>query len=252
MGFTRLLEKKPLCNEYLLAYQLTCSLLAGLLFLVERPASPMEETPWRWVGLLIVASFGAWIGFAYSTFRARASLELCLVSIVSKTKIIWSALLGASVFDERLAWLQLVGMMLILAASLQATRHPIKDRFAHNRHAWLAPIFLTVAIGLDTALMEFLPASLILFIGFAGTALLTPLLMTVRYRYLKQVAINAALTALCATASYYLLLQVLKNSAFSVVMAVVQSAFILDVLVGYVVFNEQSDLTRKVRACSLA
>ncbi|MCR9964042.1 EamA family transporter [Vibrio antiquarius] len=107
MGFTRLLEKKPLCNEYLLAYQLTCSLLAGLLFLVERPASPMEETPWRWVGLLIVASFGAWIGFAYSTFRARASLELGLVSIVSKTKIIWSALLGASVFDERLAWLQL-------------------------------------------------------------------------------------------------------------------------------------------------
>ncbi|MEZ9441459.1 EamA family transporter, partial [Vibrio atlanticus] len=57
-------------------------------------------------------------GFAYSTFRARASIELGSVSIISKTKIIWSALFGVSFLNETLTFLQMTGVILILVASL--------------------------------------------------------------------------------------------------------------------------------------
>ena len=97
----------------------------------------------------------------------------------------------------------------------------------------------------------YLPSSIILFIGFSGTALLTPLLFKVHYGLIKKVLANAVITATCGTASYYLLLKVLNTSAFSLVMALFQGAFILDIIFGYFL-KEHTNLARKIVSCLLA
>ncbi|WP_017103317.1 EamA family transporter [Vibrio tasmaniensis] len=203
--------------------------------------------------LLSIFSVFSWLGFAYSTFRARASIELGVVSIISKTKIIWSALFGVSFLNETLTFLQMTGVILILVASLLiSTSNNMNLLFSNNLHAWLAPIFLTLAIGFDKVLTLYLPTSVILFIGFSGTAFLTPLLFKVHYRLIKKVLFNAVITATCGTASYYFLLKVLNTSAFSLVMVLFQGAFILDILFGYFFLKERTNLKTKIVSCLLA
>lgn len=250
------LKRNNLCNEYLLAYQITCSVLAALFIIFETKQIPttFDNTSKLWELLILsIFSIFSWMGFAYSTFRARTSIELGVVSIISKTKIIWSAIFGVSFLNEKLTFLQIMGVMLILVASLLISKNnKIGLLFSNNLHAWLAPIFLTIAIAIDKVLTMYLPSSLILFIGFSGTALLTPLLFKVHYGLIKKVLVNAVITATCGTISYYLLLKVLNTSAFSLVMALFQGAFILDILFGYFFLKEHTNLTRKVVSCLLA
>ncbi|TFH90278.1 EamA family transporter [Vibrio ouci] len=250
------LKKTPLCNEYLLVYQVTCSVLAGMFVIFEIGHTPTlsdNKTDMRELFLLIISSIFSWMGFAYSTFKARASIELGVVSIISKTKIIWSTLFGVSLLNETLTFLQIMGVILILVASmLISKRDQTNHLFSANLHAWLAPIFLTVAIGIDKVLTLYLPSSIVLFIGFSGTALLTPLLFKIHYRLIKTVLVNAVITAACGTASYYFLLEVLNTNALSLVMAIFQGAFILDVLFGYFVLHENTNLRRKAVSCLLA
>jgi uncharacterized membrane protein len=250
------LKKNPLCNEYLLAYQITCSLLAALfvLFEIEQIPTKFDNTSELWELLLLsIFSVFSWLGFAYSTFRARTSIELGAVSIISKTKIIWSALFGVSFLNETLTFLQMMGTILILVASLLiSTSNNMNLLFSNNLHAWLAPIFLTLAIGFDKVLTLYLPSSVILFIGFSGTALLTPLLFKVHYGLIKKVLVNAVITATCGTASYYFLLKVLNTSAFSLVMVLFQGAFIFDILFGYFFLKEHTNLKTKIVSCLLA
>ncbi|CAK2835243.1 membrane hypothetical protein [Vibrio crassostreae] len=93
------LKKNNLCNEYLLAYQITCSVLAALfvVFEIKQIPTTLDNTS-KLLELLILSIFSifSWMVFAYSTFRARTSIELGVVSIISKTKIIWSAIFGVS------------------------------------------------------------------------------------------------------------------------------------------------------------
>ncbi|PMK36360.1 hypothetical protein BCT56_02280 [Vibrio lentus] len=68
------LKKTPLCNEYLLAYQITCSLLAVLfiIFEIEQIPTTFDNISELWeLLLLIIFSVFSWLGFAYSTFRAQ-------------------------------------------------------------------------------------------------------------------------------------------------------------------------------------
>ncbi|MCF7506375.1 EamA family transporter [Vibrio sp. L3-7] len=250
------LKKNPLCNEYLIAYQITCSLLAALfvIFEIEQIPTKFDNTSELWELLLLsIFSVFSWLGFAYSTFRARTSIELGVVSIISKTKIIWSALFGVSFLNEKLTFLQIMGVMFILIASLLISKsNKIDILFSNNLHAWLAPIFLTLAIGFDKVLTLYLPTSVILFIGFSGTAFFTPLLFKVHYRLIKKVLFNAVITATCGTASYYFLLKVLNTSAFSLVMVLFQGAFILDILFGYFFLKERTNLKTKIVSCLLA
>ncbi|MGF1719107.1 EamA family transporter [Vibrio kyushuensis] len=211
-----------------------------------------ETNPWA-LAFLILASIFSWMGFAYSTFRARASTELGIVSVISKTKVVWSVLFGIVFFNESLTSLQVLGGLLILLASMLIGKpSQVSLRLLNHLHAWLAPIFLTIAIGVDKTLTEYLPSSVILFIGFSGTALLTPILFKIRYDLIKEVALNAMITAACGSISYYLLLKVLNMSAFSVVMALFQCAFMLDMIFGYFVLNEHTHLKRKMASCLLA
>ncbi|MDP2592741.1 EamA family transporter [Vibrio splendidus] len=250
------LKRTPSYNEYLFTYQSSCSLLSGLLIISELNQVSKQinsEVDLKFLLLLIVFSIISWMGFAYSTFRARTSIELGVVSIISKTKVIWSAIFGVSFLNEKLTFLQIVGVMLILVASLLISKNnKIGLLFSNNLHAWLAPIFLTIAIGIDKVLTMYLPSSIILFIGFSGTALLTPLLFKVHYGLIKKVLVNAVITATCGTASYYLLLKVLNTSSFSLVMALFQGAFILDILFGYFFLKEHTNLIRKIVSCLLA
>lgn len=250
------LKITPLCNEYLLAYQITCSLLAGLfvIFELDHTFTQIDSAIKLWeLLLLIVFSIFSWMGFAYSTFRARTSIELGVVSIISKTNIIWSALFGISFFNERLTFLQILGGILILFASMLVGKsNKVNVLFLTNLHAWLAPIFLTIAIGIDKVLTLYLPSSMILFIGFSGTALLTPLLFKIHYKLIKKVLVNAVITATCGTVSYYLLLKVLNTSAFSLVIALFQGSFMLDILFGYFFLKEHTGLRRKMVSCLLA
>ncbi|CAH7207609.1 membrane hypothetical protein [Vibrio chagasii] len=106
------LKKNNLCNEYLLAYQITCSVLAALfvVFEIKQIPTTLDNTS-KLLDLLILSIFSifSWMVFAYSTFRARTSIELGVVSIISKTKIIWSAIFGVSFLNETLTFLQIVG-----------------------------------------------------------------------------------------------------------------------------------------------
>ncbi|MGF1697915.1 hypothetical protein L4C54_19830 [Vibrio lamellibrachiae] len=143
-------------------------------------------------------------------------------------------------------------MLILLASMLIGKSSQLSLRLLTYLHAWLAPIFLTMAIGVDKTLTELLPSSVISFIGFSGTALLTLTLFKIRYDLIKEVALNAMITAACGSISYYLLLKVLNMSAYSVVMALFQCAFMLDMILGYFVLNEHTHLKRKMAPCLLA
>lgn len=249
------LKKEPLCNEYLLTYQVTCSVLSGVLIFIEiehTPAPIDKKIELGTLLLLILSSVASWMGFAYSTFRARASIELGVVSIISKTKIIWSVLFGFIFFNERPTLLQIIGGLLILFASLLIEKtNNGHARFFNNRHAWIAPIFLTLAIGIDKTLTLYLPSSIILFIGFSGTVFLTPLLFKIHYELLNKVAANAVIAASFGALNYYLLLELLDTSTFSLVMVLFQSSFVLDIVFGYLFLKERTKFKRKVISCFL-
>jgi drug/metabolite transporter (DMT)-like permease len=246
------LRRIPAPDTYLLVYQLVC-------FLVSLPAAamsvangtavqaPAAEAPGV-MAALVVSSMLAWAGFAISTFRSAATLEVSVSATIGRTKLLWTALLGVLLFDETLSSLHIAGLTVIFLANLSLWRVPLKLlNPAGIFYAVLAAACLSLAMAFDKWLLRFFDPSVVLLIGFAGaTSASICLNGNLSFADVRPVLSSAILAAICGTAGYFFLLLAMDDGPLNVVVPVYQSAHIVHVAAGILILREYGGISTKL------
>lgn len=239
-------------DAYLLVYQLICffvSVPPALLSVASSTTASQDFHPEATKLLLLVCgTMIAWSLFGISTFRSAAQLELSISATISRSKLLWTALLGICLFNETLTTLHIVGLVVIFFANLSLKKVPVHLLNPKGvSYAVLSAISLSIAMALDKWLLEYLSASVVLCVGFAGSTL-TSLAINRQTSVgdIRRVFLSSALAGLTGSVGYYCLLIAMDKGNLSVVVPIYQSAHIVFVLAGILVLREYTGLRAKL------
>ena len=254
----RSLRINPNPDAYLLVYQLVCfsvSVPAAALSVVSsNPASIESKTDMLRLSMLVLATMVAWSTFGISTFRSAANLELSISATISRSKLLWTALLGILLFGESLTPLHVIGLVVIFISNISLRKVPL--HLLNSRgvgYALLSAISLSTAMALDKWLLEYLSPSIVLCIGFLGATLASLALnRRASLRDLRPTFWSSALAGLAGSAGYYFLLLSMRDGDLSVVVPVYQSAHIVFVFAGIFILKEYTGLRPKLVSAGIS
>lgn len=248
----------PNPDVYLLVYQLVCLIVSVPAVALSLPniyslwLEPKTDT--LTLSLLVLAAMVAWSVFGISTFRSAANLELSISAIISRSKLLWSALLGIFLFGETLTTLHIIGLLVIFISNISLRKVPIQLLNSKGvGYALLSAIALSMAMALDKWLLEYIPPSAVLFIGFLGSTV-SSLALNRRTSLIDigHVFWNSMLAGLAGSAGYYFLLLSMQTGNLSVVIPIYQSTHIVFVLAGILILKESSGLRPKLVSAGIS
>lgn len=241
---------RVICNPdvYLLVYQLICLILSIPAAALSLPDSfPFLLAPRAEIlklFLLMLATMVAWSVFGIATFRSAATLELSISAIFSRSKFLWTTLLGISFFGESLTILHAIGLFFIFISTVSLRSAPVQlINLKGITYTLLSAISISAAMALDKCLLAWFPVPIVLFIGYLGSTL-TGLALNKRHKnktaeqgnlprtVMKKIYCKATLAGLAGSSGYYFLLIAMQHGSLSVVIPLFQSSYILVVLAG--------------------
>lgn len=241
-------------NIYTLVYQFTAAL--GLVPLVitelQLQAFPIHNINIQVYVVLLTSSL-FWLAFGLLSFHADRYAEVSVTSVLSRTRVLWTLVLGVIFFGEAVNFAKLQGVILIFAGLAALS---IRGNFNYHSKGVLfalaAAISISVALSIDKYLAHFFPTSVVAFSAFFIPGIWLGITLPNKRERLKALLSGqgkyAILTALLGALSYWLLLRALVLSDISKVVPIYQSSLVLNVIVGIILLDERDRILHKLFA----
>lgn len=252
----RTLRDHDLADEFLLVYQLVCTVLTAPFAVASllRPSAASGGILPIPGFLLIVATIAMWALYSVAAFRSARRLELSVGSTIGRLRIVLTAGLGVLFFGETLGPIAIVGVGLLLLAFIPISRLPSRQL---NRtgvaYALVSTFAISLAMLADKALTQWLQPEMIVFIGFAGTtAIAFALNRGTRISHARPILVPAVVAGAAGAVGYYLLVVALATGPASLILPVYQASALLYVIAGIVLLGEKDGWRRKLLAGLIA
>lgn len=252
----RALRDHDLADEFLLVYQLTCTILVAPFAIVALAWSDNTWTqgfPLEALGL-ILATVCLWALYSVSAFRSARLLELSVGSTIGRLRIPITAFLGVLLFRESLSGVAVVGIILLLIAFIPISKLPSRQLNSRGvGYAVLSTLAISFALIVDKALTGWFAPEVVIFIGFAGTTVVAFILnRKTKISRARPIAWPAFIAGAAGAAGYFTLVVALAAGPASVILPVYQASAILYVLAGIVLLQETDGWKRKLLAGVIA
>lgn len=241
-------------TAYTIVYQLAAAafvLPLALSDLRDYAAVP-EHAPYY---LALLASTTCWMAFNWFTFHADHHTEVSITSVLSRTRAIWTVLLGALLFGESVTVLRATGAGLIVLGAGLLTR---ASWFRAGRGVVLAlsaAVAASVALAIDKLAASALPAGVVVASGFLGGGVILSLRTRHSYARVRALLSTRArygvVSALLGACSYWFLVRAMAVGDISQVVPVYQGYLVIVVLAGVVLLRERSQLIQKLIAATV-
>jgi|CXWL01.1.fsa_nt_gi drug/metabolite transporter (DMT)-like permease len=241
-------------NIYTLVYQFAAALVLVPLVVGEPQLKSVFFHDLRLYLVWLISSL-FWLAFGLFSFHADHYADVSVTSILSRTRILWTFVLGVFFFGEAISFAKLQGVALIFAGLVGLS---IRENFKYNKgvlFTLMAAISISIALSIDKYLARFFPTSVIAFSAFFIPGIWLYITLPNKRERLKKLFSDkgkyAILTALFGALSYWLLLRALTLSDISKVIPIYQSSLALNVIIGIILLNEREKVLHKLFASAI-
>ena len=192
----------------------------------------------------------------YIYMKQHASTKLSISTIISRTRLFWTALFAFIFLGEHLSPWTYVGI-LILFFGLSVGTSPKKIVTDDGiKYSYVSAILISVTNNLSKAVTPTASQSVIVIALALETVFGYPLLLKNApqriYNFFKTKLLNKLLAAFANVGSLFFLLLALKTGPVSVVNAIYQGTMIFAVLAGILFLNEKDDIFKKLIGSAIA
>jgi len=207
--------------------------------------------------LLLLVSLGiaeAISMFVYMKQHAYASLSIS--TIISRTRLIWTALFAFIFLGEQLAFISYVGIfILFLGLSVGTAPHKIMvDK--GMKYSYLSAILISVINNLFKTTSAVASAPVIVAVMAIPTVIGYPVVLKQSKKrintFLKTKILSKLLAALTNVAALFFLLWAIKTGPVSIVNAIYQGTMIFAILAGIFFLGEKEDIAKKLIGTAIA
>jgi len=207
--------------------------------------------------LLLLVSLGiaeAISMFVYMKQHAYASLSIS--TIISRTRLIWTALFAFIFLGEQLAFISYVGIfILFLGLSVGTAPHKIMvDK--GMKYSYLSAILISVINNLCKTTSAVASAPVIVAAMAIPTVIGYPVVLKQSKKrintFLKTKILSKLLAALTNVAALFFLLWAIKTGPVSIVNAIYQGTMIFAILAGIFFLGEKEDIAKKLIGTAIA
>lgn len=254
VGHRFILHTSEDATAYTIAYQLAASLALAPIVLGELMSYRFTADHLGYYFALLLSGL-FWAAFGWLSFQADSIAEVSVTSVLSRTRAIWTMLIGITVFGEAATVARISGAILVLiGALLLGSRATLRA----NRGAvlaLLAAISISVSLSFDSYATTGVPAGLLSVSAFLTAAAVTSLFTKQRGRRLIGLMRGRGRLSLATAAvgglSYWALVEALARGDISQVVPVYQSYLILVVVAGILLLGERDHAGRKLGASAV-
>lgn len=252
----RSLRDHDLADNFLLVYQLTCTLITApfaLFFLIQSPL-PTPDAGLGFAVVLGVATVLLWGVYSVASFRSARLLELSVSSTVGRLRIIITAIFGMIFFGEHLSPAAIVGVLILLVAFIPVSTLPTAQLNRRGlTYALVATLAISFALMADKALTEWFSPEVVVFIGFLGTTIIAFVLNRhTRLSHAKPVLVTAVIAGAAGAGGYFALVTALAAGPASIILPVYQASALLYVVAGIILLGERNGWGKKILSGCIA
>jgi len=196
------------------------------------------------------------IGSIYAIMKMHEYSHLSISTIISRTRLIWVALISFLFFGEQLNLQQYSAIALLFIGLLIVTTPRQLRRDKGVKYAHLAAFFSAlVAIFLKASSLYTTPQMSLVIMGIFPLLFL-PLLMKDATRRLKRLRKSLSFSSIIPITAYvlggYLYTLALSLGEASIIVALYQGSMIFSVLGGIILLKEHGDIRKKLIGSMLA
>ncbi len=209
------------------------------------------QTVWLLIALGVVEAVSI-----YVYMKQHAFTSLSISTIISRTRLIWTALFAFIFLGEQLSPMAYFGIVvLFLGLSIGTAPHKI---FIDKgmKYAYLSAIFISVSNNLFKSVSAVASAPVIVAAMAIPTVIGYPLILkNSRQRirkFLQTKLLNKTIAALANVGALFFLLWAISLGPVSIVNAIYQGTMIFAILAGIIFLKEREDVLKKLIGTAIA
>lgn len=192
----------------------------------------------------------------YIYMRQHALAELSISTIISRTRLVWTALFAFVFLGEHLSLNSYAGILILfIGLAIGTAPHKIK-RDRGMRYAYLSAIFISVTNVLAKEATAVASVAVIVAAMAIPTVVGYPIAMKngpTRIRgFVRSNLLKKSLGALANVGALFLLLWAFETGSVSVANAIYQGTMVFAIVAGILFLRERHDIARKLAGTSLA
>lgn len=207
--------------------------------------------------LWLLLTLGAFEGISiYVYMKQHAFTKLSISTIISRTRLIWTALFAFIFLGEKFSLMTYAGIgVLFLGLSVGTSPHKIKAD-PGMKYAYLSAMMISIANILMKSATAFASAPIIVAAMAIPTIISYPLILKNSKKrikaFLHEKLLHKTLAALANVLALFFLLWALSLGPVAIVNAIYQGTMIFAILAGILFLNEREDIAKKLIGTAIA